>query len=78
MSFDQQSLAIETARNLAHTTKTIPYMVAVTPQYLLQLLTIEIGNGTEFFDTCRRGGLPTGMSTHVFSLYGVGFFRYCE
>lgn len=41
MSLEQQSLATAAARNLTHTTKTIPYMEAVTPQFLLQLLPWE-------------------------------------
>ena len=40
-SLEQQSLATEAARHLTNTTKTIPYMAAVTPQYLTRLLPWE-------------------------------------
>ena len=40
-NLEQQSLAIEAARQLTDTTKTIPYMAAVTPQYLPRLLPWE-------------------------------------
>ncbi len=41
MALEQQSLATQAARTLTHTTKSLPYMAEVTPQYLLRLLPWE-------------------------------------
>jgi CRP-like cAMP-binding protein len=48
MTDERESLAIEAARQLTHTTKSKPYMTAVTPQYLLQLLPWENVPGGTF------------------------------
>jgi hypothetical protein len=45
MNPEQQALSSQSARNLTHTTKTIPYMVGVTPQNLLRLLPWENVSG---------------------------------